>query len=107
MTTDNDSSFDNTTNADAPPDERREQREAPFLTGVSRRQVTKAAGIALAGAVGGAAVASQTVEAAPSGEIGTSANPLLQTHVDRLVFNERTSDPSSPADGELWYNSSA
>jgi len=88
-------------------DEQPDERDAPFLTGVSRRQVTKAAGIALAGAVGGAAVASQTAEAAPAGEIGTSLSPLLQTHVDRLVLNERTSDPSSPADGELWYNSSA
>jgi len=101
--TDDTTDSESTTNADAPPDE----REAPYLTAVSRRQLTKAAGIALAGAVGGAAVASQTAEAAPAGEIGTSSNPLLQTHVDRLVLNERTSDPSSPADGELWYNSSA
>lgn len=92
---------------DTAPDGHGGERTAPFATSVSRRQVTKAAGIALAGAVGGAAVASQTVEAAPSGEIGTASNPLLQTHVDRLVLNERTSDPSSPADGELWYNSSA
>jgi len=88
-------------------DEQPDERDAPYLTGVSRRQLTKAAGIALAGAVGGAAVASQTAEAAPAGEIGTSSNPLLQTHTDRLVLNERTSDPSSPVDGELWYNSSA
>jgi len=96
-----------TASDDAPPDESREERKAPFLTGVSRRQVTKAAGIALAGSVVGAGVASQTAEAAPAGEIGTSSSPLLQTHTDRLVLNERTSDPSSPTNGEVWYNSNA
>lgn len=75
----------------------------------TRRDVLAvAAGVAAAGAAGyytGTATASHGTT--PSGEVGSASEPFLRVHTDRLVLHERTTDPSSPADGELWYNSSA
>lgn len=72
-----------------------------------RRQVlASAAGIASAGAAG-YLLGTESVQAAPSGEAGTQSEPLLRTWNDSCVLVERTSDVSSPADGEMWYNSSA
>lgn len=49
-----------------------------------------------------------TAEAAtPSGEVGTAAEPFRRAYADRMVFVPRTTDPSSPANGTLWYNESA
>lgn len=68
-----------------------------------RALIASAAGIAAAGA-GGHLLGSASAQT-PAGEIGTASNPYLRAYVDRKVFNNRTSDPSSPADGTQWYRS--
>jgi len=76
-------------------------------TEVDRRQVlASAAGIASAGAAG-YLLGTGNAAAAPSGEVGTSADPLLHAFADSMVLTERTSDVSSPSNGEMWYNSTA
>jgi len=42
---------------------------------------------------------------AQSGNVGTSSNPYQTAYVDTLTFVGRTSDPSSPSDGQMWYRS--
>lgn len=72
---------------------------------ISRRtMLTGAFGLAAAGSAG--FFVGQVQAADPAGEVGTSTNPYLRAYVDRMVFTPRSSDPSSPADGTLWYNSS-
>lgn len=59
---------------------------------------------------GGALVATSgtaAAQATPGGNVGSASNPALKVYTDVFHFNERTSDPSSPEDGEMWYNSSA
>jgi len=73
---------------------------------VNRRQVlTAAAAIAGAGAAGYGGYLVGDVEAAsPSGTIGTSAEPLIRVYSDQVVFVNKSSDPSSPDNGTIWYN---
>lgn len=47
-----------------------------------------------------------SAEAAPSGTFPQSTDdPLLKIRADRVRFVGRTSDPSSPNDGTVWYRS--
>lgn len=74
--------------------------------GETRRQVlASAVGVAMAGAAG-YLFGTGTAQAATVGTVGTDANPYERAFVDRIVFEDIT-DPSSPDDGEFWYNSSA
>lgn len=68
----------------------------------TRRALLAAIGIAGAGAAG---YGVGNAEAAASGEVGTPTNPYLRAYVDRMVWIGRTSDPSSPDDGTVWYRS--
>ena len=73
----------------------------------TRRGVLAGAlGIAAFGAAGGYFAGGAAAQSSPSGTVGTASNPYLRAYVDRVAF-VYTSDPSSPADGTLWYNSSA
>jgi len=66
-----------------------------------RRLLTTAAGVAGAGALG---AYSGLAGAQPSGTFPASTeDPLLKIRADRIRLVGRTSDPSSPTDGELWY----
>jgi len=42
---------------------------------------------------------------AQSGNVGTSSNPYQTAYLDTLTFVGRTSDPSSPVEGQIWYRS--
>jgi hypothetical protein len=66
-----------------------------------RNVLVSVAGLGALGLGFGAGQASG--QSAPDGEIGTSSNPYLRAWIDRQVFVGRTSDPSSPADGTMWY----
>lgn len=80
----------------------KETSEEAKQSQTTRRALLAAIGIAGAGAAG---YGVGTVEAAASGEVGTSTNPYLRAYVDRMVWVGRTSDPSSPDDGTVWYRS--
>jgi hypothetical protein len=72
---------------------------------LSRRRLIAATATA---AVGAAGFATGRASADPSGVYPiASEDPLLKVRADRIVLVERQSDPSSPADGELWYNGGA
>lgn len=78
--------------------------------GLTRRQFILATGyLAMGATLGGAVVQAlaETASADPSGQRGTASDPLELVYTDQLVLHERTSDPSSPANGTLWYNSTA
>jgi hypothetical protein len=63
---------------------------------------TAAAGLGASGFFAGRA------SAAPTGTFpATGDDPLLKLRADRLRLIPRTSDPSSPDDGTLWYNGGA
>jgi hypothetical protein len=63
---------------------------------------TAAAGLGASGFFAGRA------SAAPTGTFpATGDDPLLKLRADRLRLVPRTSDPSSPDDGTLWYNGGA
>lgn len=88
--------------------------DATDSSGLSRRDVLAGGGALGIGALlGGGARYVLTEPAAashgtsPDGLAGAASEPLLRVHTDRVVLHERTSDPASPSDGELWYNSSA
>jgi len=82
--------------------ETHETQDEP-MSETSRRALLAAIGVAGAGASG---YFVGTAEAAtPSGEVGTPSNPYLRAYVDRMVWIGRTSDPSSPDDGTVWYRS--
>jgi hypothetical protein len=69
---------------------------------VSRRRVIAGIGVASVGAAG---YLTGRAAADPSGVFPIATeDPLLKVRADRIVLVERTSDPSSPSDGELWYN---
>lgn len=94
MTTNNDSSGDDT--------EHTHEHE------VTRRQVLAAAtGAAAAGAAGYVTGTETGSAQSASGQVGTLTDPYLRVNVDRLVLVPRTSDPSSPEDGSAWYNEDA
>jgi len=72
---------------------------------LTRRRLIAATATA---AVGAAGFATGRASADPSGVYPVSGeDPLLKLRADRIVLVERSSDPSSPADGELWYNGGA
>lgn len=84
--------------------ERIEELEAQLAGRRSRRRfLATAAGVAGAGAVGAWA---GLAEAQPSGTFPASTDdPLLKIRADRVRLVGRTSDPSSPDDGTMWYRS--
>jgi len=67
-----------------------------------RNVLVGVAGLGAAGLFGAGRASAQST---PDGEIGTSSNPYLRAYIDRKVFTNRTSDPSTPADGTQWYRS--
>jgi len=71
-----------------------------------RREVlAAAAGMATVGAAG---YPTGRASAAPSGTFPVGSDPpLLKLRADRVRLVPRSSDPSNPDDGEMWYNDSA
>lgn len=71
--------------------------------GYSRRSViAAAAGVAAAGAAG--VYSTEIAAAAPSGTFPASGDdPLLKIRADRVRLVGRSSDPSNPDDGTMWY----
>lgn len=64
------------------------------------------AAVVAAGA--GASFTAGRVSAAPTGTFPQAADdPLLKLRADRLRLVPRSTDPSSPDNGTLWYNDSA
>lgn len=84
--------------------ERVEGLEAQQASGQTRRRLlATAAGVAGAGALG---AYSGLASGQPSGTFPASTDdPLLKIRADRIRLIGRTSDPSGPDDGELWYRS--
>ena len=82
-----------------------ERQLAEAEGGYSRRSViAAAAGIAAAGAMG--VYATGDASAAPTGTFPVAGeDPLLKIRADRVRLVGRTSDPSSPDDGTMWYRS--
>ena len=75
-------------------------------SGVSRRGVLRG-GLTVAG-LATLLYASDPVAAAPTGTFPEeTSDPLLKVRADRLRLVPRTSDPSSPDDGTMWFNESA
>lgn len=48
-----------------------------------------------------------TAQTSTSGNIASASEPAEYVYVERVHVVARTSDPSSPDDGTLWYNESA
>jgi hypothetical protein len=67
-----------------------------------RNVLVGVAGLGAAGLFGAGRASAQST---PEGEVGTSSNPYLRAYIDRKVFTNRTTDPSTPADGTQWYRS--
>jgi len=65
-----------------------------------RAVLTGLAGLGAAGVFGAGRASAQST---PEGQVGTDTNPYLVAHMERLQFSARTSDPSSPSDGLVWY----
>jgi hypothetical protein len=71
----------------------------------TRRALLTAIGIAGAGASGHF---TGRASAAPTGTWPEATDdPLLKLRTDRLRLVPRSSDPSSPDDGTVWYNGGA
>lgn len=69
----------------------------------SRRDVLKTA-VAIAGAGAMGYYADSVTAATPSGTFpADTEDPLLKIRADRLRLVPRTSDPSTPDDGTIWY----
>lgn len=76
-------------------------------SGISRRGVIRTGGLTVAG-LAALLFASDPAAAAPTGTFPVStSDPLLKVRADRLRLVPRTSDPSSPDDGTMWFNESA
>ena len=74
---------------------------------LGRRRLLAASGLAAAGAAGYLS-GRASAQSSPSGTFPASgSDPLLKIRADRIRLVPRSSDPSSPDDGELWYNDSA
>jgi len=70
-----------------------------------RELLAAAAGVATVGAAG---YMTGRASAAPSGTFPVSSDPaLVKLRADRIRLVPRSSDPSSPSDGTMWYNDSA
>lgn len=81
-----------------------ENQETSVDGEMSRRALLTAAGVAGAGALG---YYTGTAEADPTGTYPVSGeDPLFKIRADQIELVARQSDPSSPADGTLWYNDS-
>jgi hypothetical protein len=85
-----------------------EELEAQLKTATENSNHTRrsvlaaAAGIAAAGAMG--VYATGGASAAPTGEFPQAGDsPLLKIRADRVRLVGRTSDPSTPDDGTMWY----
>lgn len=59
-------------------------------------------GVALYGVLGKA-----SAQTTGTGEIASQANPALRVYVNRVHFVDLGSEPSSPGDGSMYYNSNA
>jgi len=71
-----------------------------------RRLLRSATAVAAAGALG-VYVGSETAKADPQGVYPVATDdPLLKMRADRIRLVERSTDPSSPDNGEIWYNGS-
>jgi hypothetical protein len=79
--------------------------DAPQGDDYTRRKIlAAAAGAAAAGAMG--VYATGTADAAPSGTFPVSTDdPLLKIRADRVYLVGRTTDPSGPDNGTMWYRS--
>jgi len=65
-------------------------------------------GAVTAAGIGASSYFAGRASAAPSGTFpATGDDPLLKLRADRLRLVPRSSDPSSPDDGTLWYNGGA
>jgi hypothetical protein len=65
-------------------------------------------GAMTAAGIGATSYFAGRASAAPTGTFPASTDdPLLKLRADRLRLVPRTSDPSSPDDGTLWYNGGA
>lgn len=73
----------------------------------SRTRRNVLVGLAGLGAAGVFGAGRASAQASASGEVGTPSNPYLRAYIDTVNFTARTTDPSSPADGTLWYNQDA
>lgn len=74
----------------------------------TRRDVIKGLATASLGAAGMYAMSGgASAQTLGSGEIASQANPALRVYVNRVHFVDLGSDPSSPDDGSMWYNSNA
>jgi hypothetical protein len=82
--------------------ERNGEEEETKQQSTSRRAlISSAVAVAAAGASGyWSGIASG--QSAPSGTIGAD-EPYERAYIHRQVFIGRTSDPSSPPDGTMWY----
>lgn len=76
--------------------------------GTSRRRVlTWTGGTVLAAYGVGHYSGRATAQTTPSGTFPADTDdPLLKIRTDRIEHVPRSSDPSSPDDGTLWYNGS-
>ena len=101
---------------DEPPTDR-EHPEASYLrentdqdpddsTDVTRRAILGGT-VALLGTGGWLAYAVERAKAAATGVVGTCANPYTRAYVTTVNFEDLGSDPASPDNGTLWYNSNA
>jgi len=104
MSEHNDTNYDNLSREELI--ERIETLETELLeadSGYSRRSVISAAAtLAGLGALG--VYETGVVSAAPSGTFpAPTDDPLLKIRADRVRLVGRTSDPSSPTDGTMWY----
>lgn len=74
----------------------------------TRRDVLKigtgAATATAAWAVFGGSAAAQSTG---NGDVGSASNPALRVYLDRAHMIDLGQDPSSPSDGDAWYNSNA
>lgn len=95
-------SDDNTDNSEMNSESERNRGENAKQQSTSRRALlASAVGVAAAGASGyWSGIASG--QSAPSGTIGAD-EPYERAYINRQVFIGRTSDPSSPPNGTMWY----
>lgn len=73
-------------------------------------RTTRRGALALIGAAGLYAagwVSNAAAQVVPSGTIGSDSEPALTVYADTVNYSPRTSDPSSPDDGESWFNEDA
>lgn len=72
---------------------------------MSRRMLIAGIGVAAVSGFGAGQASAQTAE--PEGRVGSLANPYEIAFIERIVFTQRTTEPSSPEDGTIVYNTEA